>query len=327
MTTVQYFKRFLGSLPAWSKASGYSVVRLALSFAVSRVLHGSNSEEFLALRLYKYTNRERSRFLLTRSTKRVSDRLTASATPEELALFDDKARFNARFADYIHREFLYLPEASEEEVSAFLSRNERFLAKACVSTQGKNIYLHKSGEIEPDALLREYEGMPFILETFLTQHPDMAALNPSTVNTVRILTIQKNGNVLIVGACLRCGGADAYVDNFHSGGVAYPIDIETGIISAPGRRLLEPETHLCHPSTGRVMPGFRIPHWDNLLEIVSQAAVVVPSVGYIGWDVAILPDGAALVEGNINYPDPIVVQLNERGVYPKVKAFLKGAAS
>ncbi len=323
MTKFQYLKRLLSFLPMWSKATGYSVIRLALAYAVCFIFHGANSEEFWALRLYKYNNRERRRILLIRATERFSDCINAGATAEELACFDEKAHFNAVFADYIRRDWLYVPDSTPEQIRAFLARTDKFLAKACVSTQGKNIYLHYSADTDPDSFLREYEGKPFLLESFITQHPDMAALNPSTVNTVRILTMRHGDDVVPLGACLRCGGADAYVDNFHSGGVAYPIDLETGVVSGPGRTLLGLDLYIRHPSTGKVMPGFRIPYWDELLRTVSAAAVIVPHVGFVGWDVAILPDGVALVEGNINYPDPIVVQLDEHGVKSTVKDFLK----
>lgn len=321
MTTLQFFKRFLDLLPEWSRQTGRSTLRLLIEFAVCRIFYGANTEEFLALRLYRYNARERRRFLLYRATVRFSDRLNAGADAEELRLFDDKARFNAVFRDFVKRDWLYVPESTPEEIRAFIARNDKFLAKACVSTQGKNIFLYE-GEVDAEAFIREYEGKPFLLETFITQHPDMTALNPTTVNTVRILTMRRGDRVMTVGACLRCGGADAYVDNFHSGGVAYPIDVETGVVSGPGRRLLTPGEYIRHPSTGHILPGFELPHWEELVRTVTAAALTVPHIGFVGWDVAITADGVEPVEGNINYPDPIVVQLDDQGVYERVRRFV-----
>ena len=323
MTVWQYQKRFYSLLPAWSKATGYSVPGLFLRYAVCRIFHGVNSEEFLALRMYRYNAATRRQFLFYDAIKRLSDRLSAGATTEDVAQFKEKSRFNAAFRDFIRRDWLYLPESTPDEVRAFVARNETFLAKACVSTQGKNIFLHHSDGLDPDALIRDYEGKPFLLEAFIRQHPVMSALNPSTVNTIRVLTLRKGADVLLVGGCLRCGSADAYVDNFHSGGVAYPIDIETGVITAPGRRLLEHDTFLRHPSTGAVMPGFRIPCWDEVKDMIRRAADVNPRIACVGWDVAISEDGPELIEGNINYPDPIVVQLDDKGVVPAIREFLR----
>ena len=44
--------------------------------------------------------------------------------------------------------------------------------------------------------------------------------------------------------------------------------------------------------------GYKIPHYQEAIEFAKAAAHVVPSVGYVGWDVAITPDGPIMVEGN-----------------------------
>ena len=103
-----------------------------------------------------------------------------------------------------------------------------------------------------------------------------------------------------------------------------PLDMDTGRVTGQGRQLTG-KCYLCHPSTGRFMPGFQVPFWDQVTAMIRQAAVAVPHIGYVGWDVAITPEGPELVEGNINYPDPIVVQLDGRGVRRLVRTFTEGA--
>ena len=323
MTPLQYLKRFLLGLPAMSRQTGFSPARLAAAYAVSYIFHGANSEEFCALRLYEMTNKRRSQFLLYRDTVRFSDALNAGASKEELACFDDKYLFNQTFRAFIRRDWLYLPESSVEDVQAFLRRNATFLAKERVSTQGKGITKHAAADTDAAAFMAQRQGQPLLLEAFLTQHPAMAAPNPSTVNTVRIQTARKGDEVILLGGCMRCGGADAFVDNFHKGGVAYPLDMATGIVTGPGRTLKGDALYIRHPSTGHTMPGFQVPFWEELVSTVRRAAVTVPHVGYVGWDVAVTPDGPELIEGNINYPDPIVVQLDGGGRYQTLKAFAK----
>ena len=55
-----------------------------------------------------------------------------------------------------------------------------------------------------------------------------------------------------------------------------------------------------HPLTGIPFMGFQVPLWDEALDMVRKAAR--KAYGYnchwIGWDVAITPDGPVLVEGN-----------------------------
>jgi hypothetical protein len=52
------------------------------------------------------------------------------------------------------------------------------------------------------------------------------------------------------------------------------------------------------------MPGFTIPNGQQMFEMVQHAAVCFAPLRTIGWDVAITPDGFALVEGNVTW-DPL----------------------
>jgi hypothetical protein len=54
-----------------------------------------------------------------------------------------------------------------------------------------------------------------------------------------------------------------------------------------------------HPKTGVTIRGFEIPLYKEAVDLCLEAALVEPRVGYVGWDVAITPDGPALVEGNL----------------------------
>ena len=322
MTRMQYLKRLLSSLPEMSAESGFPVWRLAASYAVCYILYGANSEEFRAMRLYMFNNRRRRQYLLYRASSRFARQLNAGMTAEDFASLNDKHRFNAAFRDLIRRDWLYIPDSTPDDIRAFLGRNGDFLIKYCLTSHGDKIRKFNARELDPEAFIKEWGGQPCLMEAFITQHPAMAALNPSTVNTVRLQTARKGDRVLLLGGCLRCGGADAIVDNFHQGGVAYPLDIKTGIVNGMGRTLPGDVVYVRHPSTGHVMPGFQIPHWDRLTEMAVKAALNVPHVGYVGWDIAVTADGPEFVEANVNDPDPIVFQLDDRGVRQTLADFV-----
>lgn len=146
-----------------------------------------------------------------------------------------------------------------------------------------------------------------LLEEFVRQHPALSALNPTSVNTVRVYTIlDRTGAVHILSASLRVGGFGSPVDNFHSGGVGYPIDPERGVVMAAGKTMLG-ELCLYHPSTGAEVIGFEIPNWQALLDFVFRAARQLPTARMIAWDVAVLLDGFEMIEGNCN-GDPGLMQ-------------------
>lgn len=109
--------------------------------------------------------------------------------------------------------------------------------------------------------------------------------------------MKRDGQPLILSTSIRVGGKDAVVDNYHAGGVGYPIDIETGIVYKPGSGIDGTE-YIYHPSTNFKMVGFEIPMWEQLKQFVYDAMKVIPEDRLIAWNVAILPDGFEMIEGN-----------------------------
>lgn len=317
MTPLQYLKTVVSTLPDIANQTGYSTFYLARAFTRQYLAHRVRIDEFRTLRLYDYTPQKVNQFLLWRRCVKNSDILNASATAGDLAVFNDKHQFNRAFQKYIHRQWLYIPESSRSEIEAFVARNEVFFVKACTSTQGKNIFRYCRRELNIDDFLREYQGKSFLIESAIEQHPSLAAVNPASVNTIRLVTAKKDNRVQLIGAGLRCGGAGQFVDNFHHGGAAYPIDLQTGIISGPGSDL-DGNPILFHPTTGHTMPGLEIPYWNLLVQQVREAALVSPRVGYVGWDIAITPSGTELIEGNINYPGTFIIQLDGPGAYQRL---------
>ena len=71
-----------------------------------------------------------------------------------------------------------------------------------------------------------------------------------------------------------------------------------------------------HPLTGIPFMGFQVPLWDEALDMVRKAAR--KAYGYnchwIGWDVAITPDGPALIEANWR-PGTELPQAGGPGIY------------
>ena len=139
-----------------------------------------------------------------------------------------------------------------------------------------------------------------LLEECITQHPSMS-FNNTSVNTIRVYSVlDRQGKAHILKAVLRAGVGDSVVDNFHSGGVIYPVNIEHGFIEASGVRRLDRKEVIIHPGTDIIMLGFKIPHWEQLIETVKMMAESLPQVRYIGWDMVITPEGVDMIEANDN---------------------------
>lgn len=214
-------------------------------------------------------------------------------------LFTDKIEFNKRFQEYIGRSWLDLRNAGFEDFQAFIKNKESVFVKQVDGFGGLGADLIKIDQY-PDVRAL-YDSLvshkQFVVEECIVQHSEMNKLCATSVNTIRIVTLLRNDQVNVIYSLIRMGNGKKHVDNISSGGLYCPVN-EKGIIYKPGfcdkTGLLYEE----HPATKTKLVGFQIPFYDEAIEMVKNAARVVPQIGYVGWDVAICESGPILIEGN-----------------------------
>lgn len=310
MTFLQYQRLLRKELVPLAKEAGYTPLQMYVAFYRARFTVRPDLEEFKVLKLYKYSKTELSKYLTMNRLPDVQRVLNSGASEEEIVSIYSKHTFNRMFAEFIHREWLYLPESSEKEICSFLLRNRISLIKPVAGYKGIDIQLLNTDELDMDKFLQEHRYDDSVLEAYIHQHPALAELNPTSVNTVRIITARNGQRIHMVGAAIRCGGANAFVDNFHNGGAAFPVDTKTGIVSGPGRSLTSKEPIFHSPATGCIVTGFQIPYWDTLLDCVTRAALLPEHLGYLAWDIAITEVGVDIVEVNVTTPGATIIQLD-----------------
>ncbi len=263
----------------------------------SSVRHETGFQDYYDWDFHTLSRRERRTFMTHPKSNHLAQKLNAV---EHRPTFADKSRFNARFAPYLRREWLDLRTASPDELAAFLARHARVMAKVADSLGGDGIQAFSTAEIsKPEAWRADrLAARQVLVEEFLTQHPVMASLNPSSVNTLRIITyLDAARRVHVLARTLKMGnGGD--VDNFSDGGMYTMLD-EHGVAAHPafdgdGR------VFSVHPLSGTSIVGFQVPLWSEVGELVDALAREVPQIPYVGWDIAITPDGPAVIEGNYN---------------------------
>ena len=144
-------------------------------------------------------------------------------------------------------------------------------------------------------------GTEYVVERVIKQHPVMASFNPSSINTIRVMTLIWEGKCIPLSSVLRMGVNGSRVDNCSSGGIVAGINQSDGSVknvayNANGYRF---ETH---PQTGN-FGGIVIPSWDKVLKVVEKLAWRFSGISQlISWDVAIDDDGEPVViEMNISY--------------------------
>ena len=246
--------------------------------------------------VYKLSRRERA----TLMTHPKSDHIAARYDdPSHRHLFADKVEFNRLFADYLGREWIDLRAADADAVSAFLARHPTVILKPIDSLGGHGVEKVESSTISDLGAFVSHalEARQFLLEECLTQHPDLARLNPSSVNSLRLITFRKDGEVHSLASALKIGNGGA-IDNFSDGGMYTMVDDSGRALGAAFDGA--GHSYTVHPRSGVPIVGFEVPCFAEAVALVSKAARVVPEVPYVGWDVAIRPDGPVLIEGNYN---------------------------
>jgi len=219
-------------------------------------------------------------------------------TPEGRAKLEDKRRFARAYADLLGRETIDLRDVDDSELAAFLARHRKVLAKPVEGHGGGNITLYENVTDAAAFRAEVTAAGQSTIDEFIVQHPAMSALYPDAVNTVRMITfLDKRGTVHLLAAVLRIGNGDV-IDNFASGGMFTMLDSD-GVALYPGVDK-QSNVYAEHPVTRTPIVGFRVPMYDRVWSLTQELARRTPEAPYVGWDLAITPDGPVVIEGNHN---------------------------
>jgi len=242
--------------------------------------------------------------------------------------FDDKTTFNTLFADKVGRKWTKIDDSlTVEKLTEFLADLPAVLYKPLEGSSGVGIakYEKSSWEKDPAAFLKEIRALgPGLLEELLIQHPVMAGMCPTSVNTIRIATLLGDKQEGIVYAFLRIGNGKV-MDNVDQGGMAARVDLESGKLLTVAADKAG-NVYDKHPITGTPIIGFTIPYFEEAKKMCLQAMRVVPQVRFVAWDVAITENGPRFIEGN-SFPSHAVPQFSAHypdgiGILPEFRKFI-----
>lgn len=146
------------------------------------------------------------------------------------------------------------------------------------------------------AIIDEYK-QDYLIEELVRQHHQMSALNPSSINTIRVLTYRSNMEVKIVYSVIRIGRKGQDIDNESAGGISTSISKEGKLgkyaFGAPGADMIE------YTDSGVKLENYQIPSYEKVVDLVKQAHYQLPYFKLMGWDIAITEDG-----------EPIMIEFN-----------------
>lgn len=286
---------------------------------------GCNSKEFYILGLYKMKPEEQKKYITMESHLQMQIRYTDFANSYEC--FKNKIKFNETFNKFVSRKWFKSNELKYEDFLKKTKEITNIIYKPISLSSGKGIVkfdLKKKNKKE----IYEYiiHNDEAIIEEFINQHKFMSDIYPNSVNTIRVMSLVKNGKCHILNSAIRIGKTK-YVDNFSAGGILAGINVDTGIVETNG---VDGEGNIFsnHPTTNHKIKGIQIPYWDKIKKTVKEASMIVKDSPYVGWDICILKNGdIELIEGNhdqyatmIQYP--YAIDLN-KGIKYTIEPYIE----
>lgn len=212
--------------------------------------------------------------------------------------FHDKIEFNRLFDRFLGREWIDLRETDAAALEAFARRHPVLIGKEPVSKSGFGVSRYDTAGVTDWVALRTelIERGQVLVEERIVQHPDLEAIAPGTANTTRVTTFVKDdGTVEIINMAQKFGRGR--VSDQGAFGGFYTALHEDGRAMGMGYDI-HGELYATHPDTGATIADFQLPDMDAVRALITDVALVVPQVRYVGWDIVATAAGPVLVEGN-----------------------------
>lgn len=138
----------------------------------------------------------------------------------------------------------------------------------------------------------------FIIQERFKQHEGIARLNPTSLNTLRVMSYRRGNEIVILYAVIRIGRKGQVIDNETAGGIKADIDLSTGRIKGNAfgnaKEKVMPLTDV-----GTILDGYEIPCFFKVLDLVKEMHLRLPYFNLIGWDMSVDYLGKpALIEWN-----------------------------
>lgn len=276
-------------------------------------MYGFRPDQQFYYRLWEKSHEEKSTFLSEMKEMIYDARCNKM---DDFHYLEDKFEAYELLKPYYKREIIKL--TSEEDYPKFLdfiSRHPSFVFKPMglhdtygvdkVDTKEvKDLkalfesFLGVAGNYKDDYTTDGYYHSGAVLEEIIEQDSEFGVMSPKSLNGVRIGTLRANGKVHFIGAWLKMGVTDNLIVGESRDALMAGINCQTGVVETngyyeSGKIVAE------HPVSMIPFIGFKIPKWDEMLEMMTKAAgELMPTINYVGWDVVLTPKGWVVIEGN-----------------------------
>lgn len=157
----------------------------------------------------------------------------------------------------------------------------------------------------------------YVFQDAVPPHAQVAAMTGSqTLSTIRVVTVNHSDTPEVLYTVWKLPSPTAMSDNFwQKGSLISLVDPASGAVlkirfgSGPQTQWVQ-----SHPVTGAQLQGVTLPEWQSVLDLACAAHATVPDNGILGWDIALTPQGALLIECNENTGHALYQLAAGRGV-------------
>lgn len=192
---------------------------------------------------------------------------------------------------YNHLEFA-------EAVEACKSAGHVILKVALQSSGGSGVSFWNAERDAVSVLERMLcSSKDYIVQRVVKQHPAVAEIHPTSLNTIRMMTLLRDGKAKVLSSVFRMGVGGSMVDNASVGGIFCGIEPDGRLKNFAYNLLCQKFDQ--HPTGGR-LDRIVIPNFDRCVELVERLAQRFVGVSkLLSWDLAIDEQG-----------DPVVIEVN-----------------
>lgn len=204
----------------------------------------------------------------------------------------------------------------EKEMERIVEESDELVMKQANDSEGGSNIFFINGETKIEQFRDACDKIKkdIVVQKSIQQHPVMSSINPSSVNTIRIMTLLGQNDVKICSSIVRMGHSDSRTDNVSKGGLACGVD-ENGRLKNVAYNFKGESFHV-HPNSGIQFNSIQIPSYEAACDLVREAHPYIPHFRLVSWDLAIEESGRpVLVEANLSYGALNSHQLNNGALF------------
>ena len=317
------YKNMLKIAKKVSKKTNKNIIFILLDMVNCGLRYQAGYYDYQEFEFYNLNSEQRKTYLTRGKNNEIIKQFNDKT---QFHIFENKNEMYEKYNKFLKRKWMILNEQNFQEFLKFFQENKVIIVKPLDGEGGKGIekFEYKNEEDTKTIYNSLLYKKQLLVEECIKQHPEMNKLYSKSVNTLRMFTFYKDGQSYFLQAILKIGNGGV-VDNFSSGGMYTYVD-ENGVVFAEA---IDQQDNIFyeHPISKVKIVGFKVPKFKEAVEMVKEAAKVVPEIGYIGWDVAISENGPVIVEGNC-FPGvfqlkPSLSAEKKEGIIPKYNRVMK----